>query len=189
MTVAAGNKNYLTRLIAVVLTGLLAGLSGMVLALILHAIQHLAFGYSPGQIVSTESFLQGVTDSSWPRRISAIVAGGAIAGFGWWLLGRYGQKRVSIASAVANPSVPMPAGTTTIHALLQIVTVALGSPLGREVAPREMGALGAGMVARKLGLTADETRTLVACGAGAGLAAVYNVPLAALIRAFSWRRY
>lgn len=195
MTAAAGNKNYLTRLIAVVLTGLLAGLSGMVLALILHAIQHLAFGYSPGQIVSAESFLQGVTDSSWPRRLSAIVAGGAIAGFGWWLLGRYGQKRVSIASAVANPSVAMPAGTTTIHALLQIVTVALGSPLGREVAPREMGALGAGMVARKLGLMADETRTLVACGAGAGLAAVYNVPLAGalfslevMLLSFSWEK-
>lgn len=75
MTAAAGNKNSFTRLIAVVLTGILAGLSGMVLALILHAIQHLAFGYSPGQIVSAESFLQGVTDSSWPRRISAIVAG------------------------------------------------------------------------------------------------------------------
>ena len=195
MTAAAGNKNYLTRLIAVVLTGLLAGLSGMVLALILHAIQHLAFGYSPGQIVSAESFLQGVTDSSWPRRLLAIVAGGAIAGFGWWLLGRYGQKRVSIASAVANPSVAMPAGTTTIHALLQIVTVALGSPLGREVAPREMGALGAGMVARKLGLLADETRTLVACGAGAGLAAVYNVPLAGalfslevMLLSFSWEK-
>ena len=195
MTAAAGNKNYLTRLIAVVLTGLLAGISGMVLALILHAIQHLAFGYSPGQIVSAESFLQGVTDSSWPRRLSAIVAGGAIAGFGWWLLGRYGQKRVSIASAVANPAVPMPAGTTTIHALLQIVTVALGSPLGREVAPREMGALGAGMVARKLGLLADETRTLVACGAGAGLAAVYNVPLAGalfslevMLLSFSWEK-
>ena len=195
MTAAAGNKNYLTRLIAVVLTGLLAGLSGMLLALILHAIQHLAFGYSPGQIVSAESFLQGVTDSSWPRRFSAIVAGGAIAGFGWWLLGRYGQKRVSIASAVANPSVAMPAGTTTIHALLQIVTVALGSPLGREVAPREMGALGAGMVARKLGLMADETRTLVACGAGAGLAAVYNVPLAGalfslevMLLSFSWEK-
>ncbi|HIG8620974.1 TPA: chloride channel protein [Klebsiella michiganensis] len=195
MTAAADNKNYLTRLIAVVLTGLLAGLSGMVLALILHAIQHLAFGYSPGQIVSAESFLQGVTDSSWPRRLLAIVAGGAIAGFGWWLLGRYGQKRVSIASAVANPAVPMPAGTTTIHALLQIVTVALGSPLGREVAPREMGALGAGMVARKLGLLADETRTLVACGAGAGLAAVYNVPLAGalfslevMLLSFSWEK-
>ena len=195
MSVAAGNKNNLTRLIAVVLTGILAGLSGMVLALILHAIQHLAFGYSAEQIVGSVSFLQGVTESSWPRRIAAIVAGGGVAGFGWRLLGRYGQKRVSIAAAVANPSVPMPAGTTTIHALLQIVTVALGSPLGREVAPREMGALGAGMVARKLGLLEDETRTLIACGAGAGLAAVYNVPLAGalfslevMLLSFSWEK-
>ncbi|AWF37436.1 chloride channel protein [Klebsiella oxytoca] len=195
MTAAADNKNYLIRLLAVVLTGILAGLSGMVLALILHAIQHLAFGYSHGQLVGSESFLQGVTDSSWSRRIMAIVAGGAVAGFGWWLLGRYGQKRVSVASAVANPSVPMPAGTTTIHALLQIVTVALGSPLGREVAPREMGALGAGMVARKLGLLEDESRTLIACGAGAGLAAVYNVPLAGalfslevMLLSFSWEK-
>ncbi|STR49678.1 chloride transporter, chloride channel (ClC) family protein [Klebsiella oxytoca] len=195
MTAAADNKNYLIRLLAVVLTGILAGLSGMVLALILHAIQHLAFGYSHGQLVGSESFLQGVMDSSWSRRIMAIVAGGAVAGFGWWLLGRYGQKQVSIASAVANPSVPMPAGTTTIHALLQIVTVALGSPLGREVAPREMGALGAGMVARKLGLLEDESRTLIACGAGAGLAAVYNVPLAGalfslevMLLSFSWEK-
>ena len=111
MSVAAGNKNHLIRLIAVVLTGILAGLSGMVLALILHAIQHLAFGYSYGQIVGSVSFLQGVTESSWPRRIVAIVAGGAVAGFGWWLLGRYGQRRVSIAAAVANPCAPMPAGT------------------------------------------------------------------------------
>ncbi len=141
------------------------------------------------------SFLQGVTESSRPRRIVAIVAGGAVAGFGWWLLGRYGQRRVSIAAAVANPCAPMPAGTTTIHALLQIVTVALGSPLGREVAPREMGALGAGMVARKLRLLEDETRTLIACGAGAGLAAVYNVPLAGalfslevMLLSFSWEK-
>jgi H+/Cl- antiporter ClcA len=194
MTAAAGNKNYLTRLIAVVLTGILAGLSGMVLALILHAIQHLAFGYSPGRswrgVISTGRHGFILASSHLGNR-----GGGAIAGFGWWLLGRYGQKRVSIASAVANPSVPMPAGTTTIHALLQIVTVALGSPLGREVAPREMGALGAGMVARKLGLLADETRTLVACGAGAGLAAVYNVPLAGalfslevMLLSFSWEK-
>jgi len=184
MSVAAGNKNHLIRLIAVVLTGILAGLSGMVLALILHAIQHLAFGYSYGQIVGSVSFLQGVTESSWPRRIVAIVAGGAVAGFGWWLLGRYGRRRGFFS-----------AGTTTIHALLQIVTVALGSPLGREVAPREMGALGAGMVERKLRLLEDETRTLIACGAGAGLAAVYNVPLAGalfslevMLLSFSWEK-
>ncbi|WP_409257709.1 chloride channel protein, partial [Klebsiella pneumoniae] len=60
---------------------------------------------------------------------------------------------------------------------------------------REMGALGAGMVARKLRLLEDETRTLIACGAGAGLAAVYNVPLAGalfslevMLLSFSWEK-
>lgn len=107
MSVAAGNKNHLIRLIAVVLTGILAGLSGMVLALILHAIQHRFWL----QLWADRRFgviLQGVTESSRPRRIVAIVAGGAVAGFGWWLLGRYGQRRVSIAAAVANPAHPCP---------------------------------------------------------------------------------
>ncbi len=57
------------------------------------------------------------------------------------------------------------------------------------------GRAGAGMVARKLRLLEDETRTLIACGAGAGLAAVYNVPLAGalfslevMLLSFSWEK-
>jgi CIC family chloride channel protein len=45
------------------------------------------------------------------------------------------------------------------------------------VAPRELGALVAGWLSERAGLTARERRILVACGAGAGLAAVYDVPL------------
>jgi H+/Cl- antiporter ClcA len=46
----------------------------------------------------------------------------------------------------------MPPLTTLVHILLQIITVAMGSPLGREVAPREAGALFAGGAARRLHL-------------------------------------
>ena len=55
--------------------------------------------------------------------------------------------------------------------------MALGSPLGREVAPRELGAVLATWFSSRAGVTAEESRILIACGAGAGLAAVYNVPL------------
>lgn len=195
MKVQTSRVGYPARCLAVIVTGVVAGLAGMALALILHAIQHYAFGYSSAHVISAESFLQGVSDSLPLRRISAIIAGGAVAGFGWWLLGRYGQPRISIKSAVSTPSNPMPAGTTAIHALLQIITVALGSPLGREVAPREMGALAGGSIARRLGLDDDEVQILIACGAGAGLAAVYNVPLAGalfslevLLLSFSWEK-
>ena len=110
MTGVTGEKNYLLRLAAVVLTGVLAGLSGMVLAMILHAIQHLAFGYSLDRLIGTESFLQGVTDASWPRRFTAIVAGGAIAGFGWWLLGRYDNPARPVADSHRGAGLPARSG-------------------------------------------------------------------------------
>ncbi len=166
---------------AVVMTGILSGLGGMLLAMLLHAVQHLAFGYSQDAIISKESFLQGVTAASGERRLLALLTGGIIAGAGWWLLARYGRPRVSVNAAVKDPAKPMPGVTSLIHALLQIITVALGSPLGREVAPREIGALGATSLARAFGLAPEDTRVLIACGAGAGLAAVYNVPLAGAI--------
>jgi H+/Cl- antiporter ClcA len=71
----------------------------------------------------------------------------------------------------------MPVVATMIHAVLQIVTVALGSPLGREVAPRELAADFATWLSGRAGLDPGYTRIMIACGAGAGLAAVYNVPL------------
>lgn len=67
------------------------------------------------------------------------------------------------------------------HALLQIITVGLGSPLGREVAPREMSVAFASVWLRKAQLSDDDAKLLLACASGAGLTAVYNVPLAATI--------
>jgi H+/Cl- antiporter ClcA len=176
------------------LTGVMAGCGGMVLALLLHYLQHLAFGYSPDAIISDESFLTGVSHASAMRRIVVLSLCGVIAGCGWYLLYRFGKPLVSIAAAVKAPRPAMPILSTVIHALLQIITVALGSPLGREVAPREIGSVSANWLADCFQLTARETQIMVACGAGAGLAAVYNVPLGGavftlevLLGGFSWQ--
>ncbi|MFO1157041.1 MAG: chloride channel protein [Rhodospirillales bacterium] len=172
-------KTPLLRLAVVtLLTGVAAGVGGMGLALTLHLVQHLAYGYSLDAIIGNETFLQGVTGASPLRRVLALTGCGLLAGVGWWALYRWGRPLVAIRNAVDKPDQPMPLPETAVHALLQVVTVGLGSPLGREVAPREIGAALAGWLSRRAGLTADEARTLIACGAGAGLAAVYNVPLA-----------
>ncbi len=163
--------------VVTVLTGIGAGFGGMLLALLLHAIQHVAYGYSLSHVVGTQSFLAGVTLADPLRRLAVLVVCGLVAGGGWWALYRYGRPLVSIRRAVRAADPRMPFVSTTVHALLQIVTVALGSPLGREVAPREIGSLLAGQLAHRAGLTAADCRLMVACGAGAGLAAVYNVPL------------
>ncbi|RKU05343.1 chloride channel protein [Burkholderia sp. Nafp2/4-1b] len=163
--------------VVTILTGVGAGFGGMLLALLLHAIQHVAYGYSLAHVVGTESFLSGVTQAGPLRRLAVLVVCGLVAGGGWWALYRYGRPLVSIRRAVRAADPRMPFVSTTVHALLQIVTVALGSPLGREVAPREIGSLLAGRLAHRAGLTPADCRLMVACGAGAGLAAVYNVPL------------
>jgi H+/Cl- antiporter ClcA len=172
---AAGR--WLILAIATVAVGLTAGLGGMVLGLLLHFVQHLAYGYSLHAVVSHESFLEGVSASSPLRRFVVLCVCGAVAGSGWWALYRFGSPLVSIRKAVEDRNSRMPFFTTIGHDLLQIVTVGLGSPLGREVAPREIGAMLAGRLSDRAGLAPEFRRVLVACGAGAGLAAIYNVPL------------
>lgn len=165
-----------TLFFATITIGIGSGILGMLLILLLHFIQHIAYGYSLDHIISKESFLEGVSASSPQRRVIVLMFCGLIAGFGWWALYRYGKPLVSIADAVKSKKI-MPLGSTIIHALLQIVTIALGSPLGREVAPREMGAVFAYWLSSKIKLNPRETQIMLACGAGSGLAAVYNVPL------------
>ena len=59
---ATPERSPLTVFVAVMLlTGVGAGLGGMLLALLLHWIQHLAFGYSIEHVISSESFLDGVS--------------------------------------------------------------------------------------------------------------------------------
>jgi H+/Cl- antiporter ClcA len=175
---ASPKQSPLTVLVGVtVLTGIGAGLGGMLLALLLHWIQHVAFGYSLAHVVSDESFLSGVTAAAPERRVLVLIVCGLVAGLGWWALYRWGKPLVSIKKAVKSDDPRMPVVSTVVHALLQIITVALGSPLGREVAPREIGSVWAGWLSHRAGLSVAESRIMVACGAGAGLAAVYNVPL------------
>ncbi|KVN16954.1 MULTISPECIES: chloride channel protein [unclassified Burkholderia] len=192
---SAAARGPLVELAAVtLLTGVGAGLGGMLLALLLHAIQHVAYGYDVAHAIGEESFLQGVTAAPPLRRFVVLIGCGVVAGGGWWALYRFGAPLVGIRRAVRADDPRMPAASTTAHALLQIVTVALGSPLGREVAPREIGAMWAGWLAHRVGLPAADARVMVACGAGAGLAAVYNVPLGGalfvlevLLGTFAWR--
>lgn len=159
--------------------GVIAGLVGVMLTFLLHHIQHFAFGY--GADGMEMSFREGVQQSSGIQRITALAICGVLVGGGWYLLQRYGAKLISISKSLEKPQQGVPFFTTISHALLQIITVGLGSPLGREVAPREMSVAFASAWVRKIKLSDDDAKLLLACASGAGLTAVYNVPLAATI--------
>src|SRR6201984_3313348 len=175
-SIAGRKPGWLILVLVTFAIGVGSGLGGMALALLLRLVQHVAYGHGLHTIVARVSFLQEVTAASDLRRCLVLCSCGAVAGIGWWLLYRFGSPLVSIALAVRKGG-RMPFWATLTHAILQIVTVGLGSPLGREVAPRELGAALATRLCARANLTPECTRIMIACGAGAGLAAVYNVPL------------
>src|SRR6267142_797843 len=169
---ASRKPRWLILVLVTIGTGAASGLGGMALGLLLRLVQHIAYGHGLHTIVGRVSFLQEVTAASDLRRFLALCSCGAVAGIGWWLLYRFGSPLVSIAQAVRKGG-RMPFWATLTHAILQIVTVGLGSPLGREVAPRELGAAIATKLCGRANLTPECTRIMIACGAGAGLAAAY----------------
>ncbi|WP_192882694.1 chloride channel protein [Neisseria lactamica] len=164
---------------ALAAAGVIGGLVGIVLTELMHFIQHTAYGYGADGVYT--SFREGVARASEGRRLGVLILCGMLAGGGWWLLKRFGKPQIGIKAALKQPLQGLPFLTTVFHVLLQIITVGLGSPLGREVAPREMTAAFAFAGGRRLGLDEGEMRLLIACASGAGLAAVYNVPLASTL--------
>lgn len=166
-------SRFLRFVVVTLLVGVGAGVGGGVVYLGLHTIQHFAFGYSEG------TFLQGLLEAPPANRVIALAVAGVIGGISWFLLRRLGRRRPSQAVVSVEASVGgrrMPVLVTLANAAIQIVIVGFGASIGREVAPRELGALWAGWLAERAGVSARERRILVACGAAAGLAAVYNVP-------------
>ncbi|WP_298704940.1 chloride channel protein [uncultured Veillonella sp.] len=169
------NKRILSLL---VLTGIMAGLVGIGFTNLMHFIQHLTYNYTEADHLS---FGLGVANASPEHRVIALLLCGVVGGVGWYVIHRFGSPLVDVKQAVTNPDKPMPTLTTLCHATLQIITVGMGSPLGREVAPREASSALITWVMKFVKVTKEERSLLIACASGAGLAAVYNSPLSATI--------
>lgn len=158
---------------ATLLTGVIAGLVGLACKHVLHWIQALAWDMHTGTL------LEAASATSPTRRIAVLTLGGLIGALSWFLLFRRNKAITSVSAAVDGAA--MPPLRATWHALTQILIVGLGASVGREVAPREMASAFSAAVADRLGLTPEDRRIIVASAAGAGLAAVYSIPLSGAI--------
>ncbi|MGX7677463.1 chloride channel protein [Jatrophihabitans sp. DSM 45814] len=158
--------------LAIGLTGIAAGLFGDLMMAILFAVQRAAFGYDTG------SYQAGVEQASGERRLIALLVAGAFGGVAWYLLRRYtrGEKSEiddALWSGTGTLSFRRSFGTSVISEIV----IGAGASLGREAAPKLLGGASGSIFAGRVGLSSAQRRLLVACGGGAGLAAVYNVPL------------
>ena len=156
----------------VVLTGVLAGITSGLLMKLLRLSQHLSYAYWTGD------FLDGVKHAASERRVVVMVLAGIAGGLALYLLRRItGGTGGEMTGAIWHRQGRFAAGPTVVKSLISIVVVGMGAAVGREAALKDMGAVVAGKLSDWTGLSDEERRLLVACGAGAGMAAAYNVPL------------
>jgi CIC family chloride channel protein len=101
-----------------------------------------------------------------------------LTGAGQIVLGRLTSGNgIDISEAISEFAGRVPALRTLGTALLSILVVGMGASLGREGAPKQVGAVLANALSDRAHLSDEQRRLLVACGAGAGMAAAYGVPL------------
>jgi len=155
---------------AVLLTGVGAGLGAAILTKLLFLVQHRAW---PGSDVLDAASRA----DAWHHLTILLAAGGATA-FGQVLLRKLSSgNSIDLTEAITNYAGRLPALRTLGSATLSVVVVGMGASLGREGAPKQAGAVVANALADRCALSDEQRRLLVACGAGAGMAAAYGVPL------------
>jgi chloride channel protein, CIC family len=138
---------------------------------LLRAVQHLSFPSG-----SDENFLAAVQNATPVRVIVFLTFAGALAAFVRFIL--------KLRRAGPAPNSPKISGSTgekwrprrrwSARSFLSFRWH--GASLGREAAPKQVGALIASLFTEWIRIPDPQRRLLAACGAGAGIAAVYNVP-------------
>jgi CIC family chloride channel protein len=160
--------------VLVALTGVAAGLLGAALMWLLFSVQHVAFDVQ-GRGGGFEPAVEQTT--GW-QRAAPLLVGGVFGGVAWYLLRRYTPgQRSEVDEVLWTGEGRLFARRSIGTSVISEIVIGLGASLGREAAPKLMGAVSGSVLAHRMRLTPAQRRLLVACGGGAGLAAVYNVPL------------
>lgn len=157
---------------AILLTGVGAGITSGLLMKLLRLVQHACYRYREGD------FLHGVEGVSGMHRVVVLACAGVVAAVVLVLRRRLPDAKGSdLNESIWNHWGQLPQWKMTVNALLSIVIVGMGAALGREAALKQFGGLVGAKLSLWTRLTPAQRKLLVACGAGAGMAAAYNVPL------------
>jgi len=156
--------------VVVVLIGTGAGVGAVLLTKLLQWVQQLMWHGT--------NLLDAAERASPWRHLGILLGAGALTGAGQIVLRRLTSGNgIDITEAISRYAGRLPALRTLGSAVLSILVVGMGASLGREGAPKQVGAVLASTLSDRAGLSNEQRRLLVACGAGAGMAAAYGVPL------------
>ncbi len=158
------------------LVGILGGLLGVATDFLIGLVQRVLWG-APGDLFAVIPKV--------PRWVvvAAPAGGGVVIGLLLWLSRRRmkgeasGEGMAMLIESVALSGGKISPRPVLINALAAVVTVGSGGSLGREGPMIRLGAMASSWMGQRLELPPHRLKILVGCGAAAGLAATYNIPI------------
>ena len=173
---------------AAIVVGLAGALGAVLFRLLIRAVQAIAFEGSDGVALligegiaaETHDPLEAARQLAWYWRIAIPAAGGLLVGPLIYFFAREarGHGIPEVMKAVAVRGGVIRARVVGVKALASALTIGTGGSAGREGPIVQIGSAFGSAIGQFFNLNAAGVRTLVACGAAAGISATFNAPIA-----------
>lgn len=170
---AARNADTTFLLAVAALVGILAGLAAILLGMAIRLAQRLLLSAADPSLDALLAL------PSW-QLVLAPTLGGALVGLVTTFLVREakGHGVPEVIRAVAVGGARIRGRVAVAKTIASALTIGSGGSAGREGPIIQIGAAIGSRLGQALGMTPRRLRTLVACGASAGIAATFNAPMA-----------
>lgn len=170
-------KSFDTRPVLLLLAGLVGGLGGLGAVLfkdLSNFVQDFIIGSKP-------SFLEACLRLPWYMRLVIPTVGGLLAGGALYLLPKQskGHGISEIMEAVSIRGGFLSFRAAMVRSISSLMSIATGASIGREGPIVQIAAMLGSKTGQFFKVQKENISILVGCGVAAGLAAAYNVPIAA----------
>ncbi len=177
--------------VAAIFTGLAGALGAVVFRLMIRSVQAGAWGgieglqemFSAGVLAEPEDPIEAARELAWGWKIAVPALGGLLVGPLVYFFAREarGHGVPEVMKAVALRGGVIRGRIVAIKALASSLSIGTGGSVGREGPIVQIGSAFGSSLGQLMGLNTMGIRTLVGCGAAAGISATFNAPIAGAI--------
>ena len=167
------SNEYTIMAVLAIIVGLAAGFGAVGFRHLINFFQTLAYG-------GENDLLELVVNLPWYYRVAVPVIGGLIVGPLVYFFAREakGHGVPEVMEAVALKGGIIRKRVVVVKSLASAISISTGGSVGREGPIVQIGSAIGSVLGQFMKVSADRMRTLVGCGAAAGIAATFNAPIA-----------
>lgn len=160
-------------IVMAVLIGVLAGFGAVLIRILIHEISFLCF---PG----TGSLLENIVAAPWYVKLLIPAIGGLLVGpmIYFFAPEAKGHGVPEVMQAILLKGGSIRSRVALVKALASSITIGTGGSVGREGPIIQIGSSIGSTVGQFFRVPSKRLKTLVGCGAAAGIAAAFNAPVA-----------